>query len=136
MNERDLELFNDSLERCQAHSNFLGRFYAIFIASDQAVAAKFAHTDLRRQQMMLQSSLFMLLEAAGRNPPPESLAQLRRIAEIHDRNHRDIKPEMYALWLDCMLQAVREFDPKFDADVERAWREVLAPGIELMKSRY
>lgn len=136
MDELDLELFNDSLERCQAHPEFLDRFYKIFISSDPAVAGKFAHTDMKRQQVMLKSSLFMLLEAAGRNPPRESLAHLERIAERHDRKHLDIKPEMYALWLDCMLQAVAEFDRKYNSDVERAWRHILASGIDVMLSKY
>jgi hypothetical protein len=136
MDERNLELFNDSLERCQAHSEFLSRFYEIFIASDKAIAEKFTHTDLRRQQLALKTSLFLLLEASGRNPPRESITHLERLAERHDRNHLDINPGMYALWLDSMLQAVREFDPRFDASVERAWREVLARGIEVMQSRY
>ncbi len=85
---------------------------------------------------MLKSSLFMLLEASGRNPPRESVAHLERVAERHDRRHHDIKPEMYALWLDCMLRTVREFDKKFNADVDRAWRQVLANGIAIMQSKY
>ena len=136
MDEREIELFNDSLERCQSHAEFLTRFYEIFIASDRAVAEKFTHTDLRRQQLALKTSLFLLLEASGRNPPRESIAHLERIAERHGRRDLDIKPGMYALWLDSMLQAVREFDPRFDERTERAWRGVLARGIEVMQSRY
>ena len=134
--EGDVELFNDSLERCQAHPKFLERFYEIFIASDPAVAEKFVHTDLKRQQMMLESSLFVLLEVAGRKPPLESIAHLEHIAERHGRNHLDVRPEMYALWLNCMLQAVSEFDKQFDFNINRAWRTVLAAGIDIMQSKY
>lgn len=136
MEERAMELFNDSLERCQANTKFLDRFYEIFIASDAAVAEKFTHTDLKRQQMMLKSSLFLLLEVAGRHPRAESVAHLERIAERHDRGHHDVKPEMYALWLDCMLRTVRECDSKCDGAVESAWRAVLGNGIEIMQARY
>jgi hemoglobin-like flavoprotein len=136
MDERALEIFNDSLERCQADPAFLSRFYEIFISSDAAVAEKFARTDLKRQQLALKASLFMLLQASARNPPRETIAHLERIAERHDRRHLDIKPEMYDLWLDAMLQAVREFDRRYSAEVDRAWRQVLARGIELMQSTY
>ena len=37
----------------------------------------------------------------------------------------DIKPELYDLWLDRLLQAVAEFDPLFDMETETAWRRVL-----------
>jgi hypothetical protein len=48
----------------------------------------------------------------------------------------DIKPEFYDLWLDRLLQAVAEFDPLFDARTGTAWRRLLRPGIEFMKSMY
>ena len=56
--------------------------------------------------------------------------------EDASRAELDIKPELYDLWLDRLVQAVREFDPKFDPEIETAWRRVLRPGIEFMKSRY
>ena len=136
MQERDLGLFNDSLERCQRQPGFLNRFCQIFIASDAEVAEKFAETDMKRQEIALKVSLFTLLEVAGRNPTKESLKHLEEIAERHDRRHHDIKPEMYSIWVDCMLQTVREFDDQYAPDVDRAWREALATGIRIMTSKY
>jgi len=49
MHERDVELFNDSIERCSRKADFLRRFYTLFLASSDAVAKKFEHTDLRKQ---------------------------------------------------------------------------------------
>jgi hemoglobin-like flavoprotein len=134
MSERDAELFNDSYERCMRRPGFLERFYEIFIASSEEVAAKFAHTDFRKQRKLLKVSLYMLMSAS--DPPPEVTAHLERIAELHSRRHLDIKPELYDLWLGCLLQAMSEFDPSFDKDIEAAWRNVLTPGIQVMKSRY
>ena len=34
------------------------------------------------------------------------------------------------------MQTVREFDGHFDRDVDRAWRNTLAEGIEFMESRH
>ncbi len=136
MEVSEIGLFNDSLERCQANPKFLDRFYETFIASDKAVAAKFARTDLKRQRMMLKASLYLLLEASGRSPSAESLAHLEHIAVLHDRNHRDIPPDMYELWLDCMIRTVREFDPQCTERTEEAWRTVLGQGISVMQARY
>lgn len=133
MNERDIELFNDSMERCSSRSDFLTRFYTAFLASSDEVAAKFEHTDLKKQARMLKVSLYIMMLASDDSG---RAAQLNQLAQRHSRAELDIKPELYDLWLDRLLQTAREVDPKFDAPTEAAWRHVLQPGIDFMKSRY
>lgn len=133
MDDRDVERFNDSIERCSASPEFLTRFYTLFLASSETVAKKFEHTDLKKQARMLKTSLYILMLASDET---ERIAHLSRLAKLHSHSGLDIRPELYDLWLDRLLQAVREFDPKFNADVETAWRRLLQPGIEFMKSRY
>lgn len=133
MGEREVELFNDSLERCTCSPEFLRRFYTLFLASSPTVASKFQHTDLRAQARVLKTSLYIMMLAGG---DAERDVHLERLARRHSSSDLDIKPELYDLWLDRLLQAVSEFDPAFDADIEAAWRRVLSPGIEFMRSRY
>jgi hemoglobin-like flavoprotein len=133
LTERDLERFNDSLERMPG-GRLLERFYELFMAASPEVRAKFADTDFRRQRRVLKVSLYlMMLAAQGRL---EGQVHLDEIARRHSRAGLDIRPELYDLWLECLIAAVREHDPRFDADTERAWRAVLRSGIEAMKSRY
>jgi hemoglobin-like flavoprotein len=61
---------------------------------------------------------------------------LEEIADLHSSRRMDIKPEMYDLWLECLIQTLREFDPLFDDKVERVWRSLMNRGIGLMKSKY
>jgi hemoglobin-like flavoprotein len=131
--ERDIELFNDSLERTSG-TTFLERFYELFVASSHEVAEKFAHTDFRKQRRAVKVSLYMMMSAALGHP--EGDVHLTRIAQLHSRAALAIRPELYDLWLDCLVQAVREHDRAFSGETERAWRSVMAPGIEFMKSRY
>ncbi len=98
------------------------------------VAAKFVHTDFHRQKVALTTSLFTILAFARHRVPHEP--ELERIAQIHSRAGHDIRPEMYDLWLECLMQAVREHDPQFNPCTETAWRNVLARGIAYMKARY
>ena len=133
MYKRDVELFNDSIERCSCKSEFLRRFYTLFLASSDTVATKFAKTDLRKQARMLKTSLYIMMLASGES---EQVVHLERLAKLHGRAELDIKPELYDLWLDRLVQAVKEFDPMFDPEIETAWRRMLQPGIEFMKSRY
>ncbi len=127
--ERDLELFNDSLDRCVGHPEFLESFYDTLIAASPAVAAKFANTSMRRQRRALKASLYAALLAADRNRP--ALEHLDRLAVIH--HQIDIEPTMYDLWLDCLIRAARPLSPPFDDEVERAWRKVMGVAIERMK---
>ncbi|HEY5790185.1 MAG TPA: globin [Gammaproteobacteria bacterium] len=133
MHEEEIQRFNDSLERCSANGEFLERFYALFLASSGEVAAKFAHTDFRRQARMLRTSLYIMMLSSDDD---ELGTHLEHLAQRHSSRDLDIRPELYDLWLDCLLQAVAEFDPRFDAAAAAAWRRVLQPGIEYMKSRY
>ena len=133
MYERDVELFNDSIERCFCKPEFLRHFYTLFLASSDRVARKFERTDMRKQARLLKTSLYIMMLASGES---ERGVHLERLAKLHGRAGLDIKPELYDLWLDCLLRAVAEFDPLFDVDTETAWRRVLQPGIEFMKSGY
>jgi hemoglobin-like flavoprotein len=134
LKERDAELFNDSLERCTSDRRVLDRFYELFINSSAEVAAKFANTDFRVQKAALKVSFYMIM--ASIEGKPEGTVHLERIAARHSRNALDIGPHLYDLWLDCLIQAVRECDPLFGDDTEQAWRRVMRVGIEFLKSRY
>ena len=134
LNERDVELFNDSLERCTNGARFLDRFYELFVTSSAEVAAKFANTDFPVQKAALKVSLYMIMSSIEQKP--EGNVHLEPIAARHSRNALDIGPHLYDLWLECLIQAVRECDPMFREEVEQAWRRVMRVGIEFLKSRY
>ena len=126
--------YNDSLERCTSQRGFLDRFYSVMAASNEEVASKFESTNFARQAILLKASLYMMMLVAWERP--EGHAHLERVAERHNRKELDIRPGLYDVWLDCLIATVKEFDSDFDPNVERAWRQVLAHGIEFMKSRY
>ena len=133
--ENHIALFNDSLERCcQRRRRFLDRFYSLFIGASDEVRQKFAHTSMARQKQMLATSLYQMTSAIGGTG--HALAALEGIAQIHSKKRHDIRPELYDLWLECLLQAVRDFDPQCSAETERAWRAVMGYGIEFLKQRY
>lgn len=129
------EIFNDSYQRCLAKEDFLDRFYANYIASNKVVAQKFAHTDLKKQKAMLRASLHMIM-ALRLSGPEKAVAHFERIGAIHGRRNHDIEPELYDLWLTCLLATVQECDERYDMEIDTAWREVLAGGIKIMKSMY
>lgn len=134
MSERQHALVNDSLERCDHRTEFIDRFYELFLASSDEVKGKFNGTDFKRQKRMLRDSFYMMLMAAAGSE--KAWEDLKTRADRHSKPQLDIRPELYTLWLDCLIQTVREFDPRFNEETEQAWRDVMGRMIRFMISRY
>jgi hemoglobin-like flavoprotein len=131
----EIEIFNDSLERCLRGDQFFQRFYELFLAASPEVREKFHGTDFRKQRRMLQTSFYMLVEYIALGWP-ECQAYLERIAVAHGKYGRDIRPQLYDLWLDCLLRAVQERDDQYSKEIEAAWRFMMDAGISFLKARY
>ncbi len=112
------------------NADFIGRFYELFFATSDDIKQRFAHTDMSHQKTMLHDSLRALVDF---NQHRKLSPQMTTLARVHGPQAADIPPTLYVLWLNALLDTVREWDPKFDAQVELAWRLTLAPGITYLK---
>jgi hemoglobin-like flavoprotein len=130
----DAELVNDSLERCSSQAAFFERFYERFRSSSPDIEAKFAGTNAKSQARALRTAFLLLLRAVGGDP--EAWQQLELRAVRHDRRHLAITPAMYETWRECLLETIREFDPRCDAMTEAAWRRLVQQAIDFMVARY
>jgi len=130
------DTFMASLKRCLAAPSFLLDFYGLFMASSDDVRRRFRDTDFQRQTRVLADSLWVMANVAQAERSSPAWGELPRLAERHNRHGLDIPPGLYDLWLDCLLQAARKHDPQFSPEIEAAWRETLAVGIEYMRSKY
>ena len=113
--------------------DFIGRFYNLFLDSSPEIAERFVNTDMSRQKTMLHDSLGTLVDFSHHKRVTK---QMRRLAVVHGPGAADVRPDLYALWLDSLLATVREFDPEYEADVDLAWRLTLAPGISYLQFSY
>ncbi len=127
-------VFDKSFERCLAKANFFDSFYQRFISNSDDAKAMFANTDMANQKKMLQNSLYMMVAAPS--GVKKATAHIEHIAKSHSREGYGVKPELYDLWLSCLLETVEEFDDEHEPVVESAWKQTLEHGIELMKSQY
>lgn len=124
-----------SFERCCDDANqFFDSFYFLLCEKEPHIGAMFAQVDMRRQNLLIRNGVEHLLGFAEGNL--EARAELRRLGESHGRIGLQIEPKLYETWVATVVECVREHDPQSSETVESAWREVLAPGIELMKSLY
>jgi hemoglobin-like flavoprotein len=135
VDDTTLEQFEDSLRRCNTDPAFLDRFYGRFLASSPKVREKFVDTDFVRQKHLLQASLQLMLVAA-RDDGSRPMPYLDEVAARHSASQLAIGAELYDLWLDSLLAAVREADPGWSPAVEQAWESVMTVGITYLLSRY
>jgi hypothetical protein len=130
----DLEAIKASLRRCLANPDFLDRFYKNFMGMSVHIADQFKNTNFGFQKIMLKSSLhIMVMMAAGGMQNSDAMDKL---ATLHNREHRNIKPEWYLDWLDALIKTIREFDPQYNLALEQLWRAAMQPGIVYMQAKY
>lgn len=134
VDKRLAPVFDKSFERCLAKAGFFDSFYQRFINSSDDAKIMFANTDMNNQKKMLQNSLYMMVAAPS--GVAKATAHIEHIAKSHSRTGYGVKPELYDLWLSCLLETVEEYDDEHEPVVESAWKQTLEHGIKLMKSQY
>src|SRR5690554_4079027 len=126
------DLVFQSYGRCCRKDDFFVDFYDFFMASSDAVRNRFVNTDMPAQRHLLRNGVMqIILVARGMSD-----RKLRDLGESHSRKRMDIKPEWYALWEESLLKTVRAHDPEWTPELQQAWREVLKPGIDLIRGAY
>jgi hemoglobin-like flavoprotein len=130
------DLFLASLKRCLGSPGFLVAFYERFLGSSDEVREKFRDVDLKRQARVLEDSLYVVAVAVQGEEGSLARGDLPRLAERHGRRDLDIRPELYDLWAECLVETAHAHDPDWSDDAAAAWRDTLAFGVEYMRRRY
>ena len=126
------DLVMQSYGRCCASSGFFDSFYQYFLASSPEIREKFAHTNMPAQKQLLRQGILNLVMHARGMPD----TKLRALGCSHARGALVIRPELYDLWLQALLQSIGEHDGQCDANTRLAWHEVLNKGISVIKAQY
>jgi len=130
-------IFDASYERVKKHhagkEAFFHAFYERFIQADPRVAQHFQHTDMERQQKMLEKSFYRLLVFYATNSTDDYLEE---VAIRHSKLVLNIDKDLYDIWLDCLIETLKDYDPEYSDQVELSWRLLLATGITYMKFKY
>ncbi len=138
MDAAKVQLVRQSLGRCLVNRaegrSFLDAFYAEFLASDPRIRPLFAATEMEKQKHLLQHGLAMLIMYGGGSGL--AMSAIGQLAVRHDRDHLDIEPGLYRLWLESLLACVRKYDKYYDDALGALWSEILEPGISAMTQAY
>ena len=130
------QVFNDSYERLMRSPEgglaFYREFYVILMERSELAAEKLRGLDVERQVKTLQAAVITLMLTYGSG----DVEYAKRLGERHGQRGLGIPPELYVVWLDCLIEAVSRYDGKFDGRVEEAWRGLLSEGIAVMVREY
>ena len=122
---------HQSFSRCLQRSDFLSRFYTIFIDTHPAIAETFRGTDWKQQVHLLRHGVSASILYAGGGEL--GTHELQRLHKSHGKKGYDIKPWMYDNWLDALMQTLAETDSQFDPHLEQRWRDAM--GIAIARIR-
>ena len=123
-----------SFDRCEAAGDFAERFYEVFLNRSPEIAPLFAKTDFKQQRKLLRATVYIMVTRDVDDP--EAHDTLERIGHSHARAKLNIRPDLYALWLDSLCETVKGMDSEWTPALEQSWRDHMAPGIALITSLY
>ena len=130
-----IDMAKASYQRCCEVPGYFETFYRNFFDVCPEAEPKFASTDFELQHKLLRHALQLLFVFSSKSEE-EAKFLLRRVAERHSRRDLGIDRSLYPPFVDSLVKTSSEFDPQFTPDVERAWRDALAPGIAYMINKY
>jgi hemoglobin-like flavoprotein len=117
-----------SYYRCRHDERFLDTFYDEFLSKSPAIAQMFAKTDFKFQKIMLRQSLLDMLgfdrEMSG------TREEIERLGLRH--KGLGVTPELYAMWLDSLCEAIKKHDPSYTPELEQLWRQAMLKSIKEM----
>lgn len=123
-----------SFQRCLTNKQFLFRFYEIFMSSHPDIRPMFTKTDFDKQIGLLRHGLSSALNFAGGTKIGQSV--LKRIGETHSRGRMNISPELYPYWINSLVTAVAECDPKFTPDLDKRWRNAMTVATDFIRAAH
>jgi serine/threonine protein kinase len=124
-----VEEAKDSYRRCARQDRFYEDLYTHLFAEMPDIRGMFTRRTMKEQYQVLSDALWLLLTFPDAQEHGEPTI-LSGIARSHER----FEPRHFDQFRDAVLKAVATHDPK-GATAVAAWRDVMQPGLEYLKSR-
>ena len=101
---------------------FVDSFKNRLVASSEEIQTVFVHST---GEALRSGLVLALVHLASYYPDYEPDRTLEDITHRHNRHARAIKPHLYDLFLDCMIETVADYDPEYEEHVgassRRGW---------------
>ena len=134
MYQEVIKRVNLSLGRCLIKDEFLNSFYERLLSKNPQIEAMFQKTDLKKQIKVLREGITFLVMASGGSR--FAIKELEKLGILHDKDHLNIAPSMYSIWVDAFLSTLEEYDYEFNEKLGEEWRTTLEESLTVMKEAY
>ncbi|SDK65001.1 globin [Microbulbifer yueqingensis] len=132
METPDSDIVFQSYGRCCNNPQFFVDFYDRFMGTSTDVRDMFRDTDMKQQRHLLRNGIMQLILVARGMPD----SKLRALGQSHSRSGYNVRPELYSVWLDALMDTVARHDAEFSPAIDGAWRRAIQPGIEMIRNAY
>ena len=129
-----IQSVRESYDRCCANGDFPTTFYDIFLTKSPEISKLFADTDFTQQKRHLRAALLLLIKYEPGDEPTR--IALEKIGRSHSRGERNIRPDLYPLFLESVCETIKRHDPEWSEELENQWKERVRGGVELVISMY
>jgi len=114
---------------------FISVFYDHLMQSSEAIREKFEKVDMEIQTDNLARAIVMSFLFVDQNHQT-ALHTMDRVRESHNRHNLDIKPELYDVWLNCLIETVAKYDPQANEELLQQWHRVMSASIDHIRNGY
>ncbi|WP_155988448.1 hypothetical protein [Thioalkalivibrio sp. AKL19] len=84
-----------------------------------------------RQRLILDQSIHAVMHHEGSGSGAAD--GIHRVVQVHSRHGEvPIEPTLYPVWVESLVESLRETDPDWDATLEKEWRAVIAPVVDTL----
>jgi len=115
--------------------DFVSSFYDKLMETSEEIREKFEHINMEEQTDILAHSIVMSFLFVDKNHQTAANT-LNKVRESHNRDHLNITPELYDLWLDCMVETVSTCDPHANKQLLSDWHEVMSVAVNHIREGY
>jgi len=113
----------------------VSEFYVRLMDSSAEIRKKFEGVDMTDQASFLAHAIVMSFLFIDKN---QHLAKkcLDDVRKTHAQNNLNIAPELYDIWLECLLETVSLCDPHANDALLTDWHDVMSVAITHIRDGY
>ncbi len=120
-----------SLARVGLDPAFLDQLYTNFLKSHSSVSALLGSLESEKRKALMLTEIVALLQfERGENTG-------KAVLDLVGLNHvwLGMEPSMHKFWVESLLKALRQVDPKWSSELETTWTHALKRGVEYLTTQ-
>jgi hemoglobin-like flavoprotein len=113
----------------------VSEFYVRLMAASEEIRKKFEGVDMAEQTSLLSHSIVMSFLFIDKNQQVAKKC-LDDVRKTHAQGNLNIEPELYDIWLKCLLETVSLCDPHANDALLSDWHDVMSVAITHIRDGY